>query len=200
MKNKLIEILRSVPITDKTYPEYIEAVADKLIDKEDRLVRRAIEKETYEQIFRDEFADVNLGKVIKKVGDKLHRGELSPVEEMARDMCDGCREAVLTEDCPNTVCDGVRLHAEVLYAKGYRKIADDHARQCTYYALGCQMAEGLKRKVAEEIFAEIEEGIKAAVSALQFNNTPIHRQVKHETYSSLMRFVKTIEKKYTEDT
>ncbi len=32
MKDELIEILRSVPITDKTYPEYIEAVAERLIE------------------------------------------------------------------------------------------------------------------------------------------------------------------------
>jgi hypothetical protein len=51
--------------------------------------------------------------------------------------------------------------------------------------------------VAMEIFAEIEEGIEAAISTLQFDNNPIHRQVKHETYLSLMRFIKTIEKKYT---
>lgn len=34
MKDKLIALLRSVPITDKTYPEYIEAVADMLIDND----------------------------------------------------------------------------------------------------------------------------------------------------------------------
>ena len=39
---------------------------------------------------------------------------------------------------------------------GYRKIYDDHQRQCTCYALGCQMAEQLERKVAREIFEEIE--------------------------------------------
>ena len=96
MKERLIEIIRSVPITDKTYAEYVEAVA------------------------------------------------------------------------------------EVLLANEYSQCPD------------------VERNVAREIFTEIEEGIKAAVSALQFNNNPIHRQVKHETYSSLMRFVKTIEKKYTE--
>lgn len=32
MKDKLIELLRSVPITDKPYPEYIEAVAERLIE------------------------------------------------------------------------------------------------------------------------------------------------------------------------
>ena len=33
MKNKLIETIREGPIADKTYPEYVEAVADKLLDK-----------------------------------------------------------------------------------------------------------------------------------------------------------------------
>ena len=65
--------------------------------------------------------------------------------------------------------------AEKLNAKGYRKASE----------------------VAREIFAEIEEGVKAAVSALQFENNPIHRKAKHETYSSLMRFIKTVEEKYT---
>ena len=67
--------------------------------------------------------------------------------------------------------------AETIYAKGYRKASD----------------------VAREIFEEIEEGIKAAISALQFENNPIHRKVKHETYSSLMRFIKTVEQKYTKE-
>lgn len=53
-------------------------------------------------------------------------------------------------------------------------------------------------EVARAIFEEIEEGIKAAISSLQFENNPIHRKVRHETYSSLMRFIKTIEKKHTE--
>ena len=47
--------------------------------------------------------------------------------------------------------------AKELTAKGYRKIYDDHQRQCTCYALGCQMAESLKRDVAREIFDEIEK-------------------------------------------
>ena len=67
------------------------------------------------------------------------------------------------------------IASKMLYIKGYRKASD----------------------VAREIFEEIEEGIKAAISALQFENNPIHRKVKHETYSSLMRFTKTVEQKYT---
>lgn len=33
MKNKLIETIRAVPIAGKTYEEYVEAVAEKLIDE-----------------------------------------------------------------------------------------------------------------------------------------------------------------------
>jgi hypothetical protein len=54
-------------------------------------------------------------------------------------------------------------------------------------------------EVAREIFEEIEEGIEAAVYALQFNNNPIHRNAKHEAYSSLMCFIKTIKEEYTEE-
>ena len=57
--------------------------------------------------------------------------------------------------------------------------------------------EKSKTEVAREILAEIEEGVKAAISALQFAN-PTSRKIKHETLLSLMRFIKTIEKKYTE--
>ena len=32
MKDKLIDLIRSVPIAGKTYPEYVEALADKLIE------------------------------------------------------------------------------------------------------------------------------------------------------------------------
>lgn len=67
--------------------------------------------------------------------------------------------------------------AQNLYYKGYRRASD----------------------VAKEIFEEIEEGVKAAVSALQFENNPIHKKVKHEAYSSLMRFIKIVGEKHTEE-
>ena len=66
--------------------------------------------------------------------------------------------------------------AKVIYDSGYRKTSE----------------------VAREIFDGIEEGIKAAISALQFDNNPIHRQVKHETYSRMMCFIKHLCEKYTE--
>lgn len=55
------------------------------------------------------------------------------------------------------------------------------------------LADMFSRK-ASEVAREIE----AAVYALQFNNNPIHRNAKHEAYSSLMCFIKTIEEEYTE--
>jgi hypothetical protein len=33
MKEKLINIIKQVPIAGKTYPEYIEAIADRLISE-----------------------------------------------------------------------------------------------------------------------------------------------------------------------
>lgn len=54
-----------------------------------------------------------------------------------------------------------RAIASVLYAKGYRKVDEDYARQCTCYTLGCQMAEQLEKKVAKEIFAEIGKRLDA---------------------------------------
>lgn len=77
---------------------------------------------------------------------------------------------------------------------------EDEAAQIAEFVINKQSYRKAS-EVAAEIFAEIEEGVKAAVSALQFENNPIHRQVKHETYSSFMRFVKIVEKKYIgEDT
>lgn len=62
----------------------------------------------------------------------------------------------------------------------------------------CKHISDTAREVAKKIFAEIEDGVKSAVSALQFENNPIHREVKREIYSSFMRFVKSVEEKYTE--
>lgn len=99
--------------------------------------------------------------------------QIDNIGQMARVMCGRDKDCLV---CPIQSPCLMRNCAELINAEGYRKSAE----------------------VAREIFAEIEEGVKAAVSALQFENNPIHRQVKHETYSSLMRFIKTVEKKYTE--
>lgn len=108
---------------------------------------------------------------IEEMAKALTRYEYSLCERLPKDKC------LLTSAVHAQVsCDYCKI-AEFLVNEGYLKASD----------------------VAREIFAEIEEGVKAAVSALQFENNPIHRQVKHETHSSLMRFIKTVEKKYTEE-
>lgn len=69
------------------------------------------------------------------------------------------------------------IASRTLHTLGYRKIYDDHQRQCTCYALGCQMAEELKKEVAMEIFEELEK------SGLWASRYPI---------------IAELEKKYTE--
>ena len=64
--------------------------------------------------------------------------------------CNGCYES------PEERAESVEKLADYLIEQGYRKVDEDYAIQCTCYALGCQMAETLKRKVVEEIFSEIE--------------------------------------------
>ncbi|MEE0969202.1 MAG: hypothetical protein U0M06_07540, partial [Clostridia bacterium] len=64
------------------------------------------------------------------------------IEDMVKDVC---KLNIACEDCnAHGVCKAQK-YAERFYNAGYRKIYDDHQRQCTCYALGCQMAEGLKR-------------------------------------------------------
>ena len=74
------------------------------------------------------------------------------IEEMSNEIYE---TLMLEAECPLSGMD-CSIIADLLISKGYRKIYDDHQRQCTCYALGCQMAEELKRKVAREIFEEIE--------------------------------------------
>lgn len=104
------------------------------------------------------------------------------IEEMAKIVCNACEmgggfDGKCADGNDYKKCGISAETAEALYNADYRKSSD----------------------VAREIFAEIEEGVKAAISALQFENNPIHRNVKHETYSSLMRFIKTLEKNHTEE-
>lgn len=46
-----------------------------------------------------------------------------------------------------------------LYNKGYRKVDEDYAIQCTCYALGCQMAEKIKEKVIAEFKALVKQDL-----------------------------------------
>jgi hypothetical protein len=79
-------------------------------------------------------------------------------------------------------------YSEAFYNAGYRKIYDDHQWQCTCYALGCQMAEELEKKVAREIFEEIE---KRLVTGCTFYGQAIH-SIGVGTFAKL-------KKKFTEE-
>ena len=46
-----------------------------------------------------------------------------------------------------------------LYNKGYRKVDEDYAIQCTCYYLGCQMAEKIKEKVIAEFKAIVKQDL-----------------------------------------
>jgi hypothetical protein len=60
--------------------------------------------------------------------------ENKQIEEMVRDMCDSCREATTAEKCQLDCCDGVRQHAEALYARGYRKQSEViRCKDCEYF-------------------------------------------------------------------
>ena len=97
---------------------------------------------------------MNKEKQIEEMAKALTAYEKKLCDRLPKDKC------LLTSAVHAQVsCDYCKI-AEFLVNAGYRKIYDDHQRQCTYYALGCQMAEQLKREVAEEIFAEIEKQTK----------------------------------------
>lgn len=79
------------------------------------------------------------------------------IEEMAHDICDYNRGqiCVLDDKRCNLQCTSGKIAVE-LFAKGYRKIHDDHRKQISCYTLGCQEGDKIARQVAAEIFAEIE--------------------------------------------
>lgn len=52
---------------------------------------------------------------------------------------------------------------------------------------------------ALKVLAEVEEGVLAALETLDSERNPVVRRTKYETYTSLMRFLKFLEDKYSED-
>ena len=79
------------------------------------------------------------------------------IEEMAHLVCEMALKPNSCQECIGRKGGCFTLpKMKVLQDAGYRKIYDDHQRQCTCYALGCQMAESLKTDVAREIFEEID--------------------------------------------
>lgn len=87
------------------------------------------------------------------------------IEEIAEILCqykadDGTCIVTLRE-CDHN-CAYIQ-YGKTFYNAGYRKIRDDHQRQCTCYALGCQMAEDLKRDVARKMCKMLREDLRGFV-------------------------------------
>ena len=51
------------------------------------------------------------------------------IDEMAKEMCECCREAVTNNTCEDSLCIGVLKHAEALYDAGYRKQSEGKWKQ-----------------------------------------------------------------------
>ena len=107
------------------------------------------------------------------------------IEEMAKDFC------ALNMPCEECHLYKNRCHAKKYatraYNAGYRKIEEDPFRRCTCLALGCDIADDLKREVAEEIFAEIE----FEIAQLDFD--------REETRAiAIEGIIASVKKKYTE--
>lgn len=128
------------------------------------------------------------------------------IEEMAHLVCE---MALKPNSCRE--CDGRKggcftiPKMKILYNAGYRKIYDDHQRQCTCYALGCQMAEQLKSKVAEEIFEIVDITLK--VDERDFERQFIESDNEKDAYVALAlenyvhgvrKVFAELKKKYTE--
>ena len=102
MRDKLIKTIREVPIADKTYPEYVEALADKLIDT----------------------GIITMPCIIhnKQADDYQVVTREKQIEEMAKDIEQARIKATDTTNSMNYGFGG--WYAKELYAKGYRKASD----------------------------------------------------------------------------
>lgn len=129
------------------------------------------------------------------------------VEEMAsavREITVKCGKCEYYKDgsCLKPIDIGCDINEDILnecdalYNANYRKIADDHARQCTCYALGCQMAEELKSEAARKIVAEIDNALHDMATEYANAGHPEYFAVCEMVHHKVIR---PIEKKYTEE-
>ena len=91
--------------------------------------------------------------------------------------------------------------AEILHRKGYRKIEEDPFRRCTCLALGCDIADDLKRGVAREIFEEIEKTMASVYNDFMFNREGVGMRAHYVVAFSdeIDLAIAELKKKYTEE-
>lgn len=121
------------------------------------------------------------------------------IAEMAVKCCVRNPRAHTVEEClecefKHGMCGEYKL-AKTLYEEGYRKIYDDYQRQCTCYALGCQMAEELKRGLTTHIFIDINnmfEKINYRITDGLFTATMKQDEESQKLYTQAQSIVNTI--------
>ena len=102
------------------------------------------------------------------------------IEEMAKLMCEDCaRDGACRVAKSGEMCDSVLEQAKWLYNAGYRKSTE----------------------VAEEIFEEIENTLKAVLALLQFSYMDNHQKIqcKENCYKDMLGYIAELKKKYTEE-
>lgn len=127
------------------------------------------------------------------------------IEEMAKYLETVFPTKGMVSGLPINIKHDYKAYAELFHNAGYRKIYDDHQRQCACYALGCQMAEELKKKVASEIFEEIGKLAKhsadeAKMRADKETNVLLRAELRGQQIGGNLMLYKLAElkKKYTE--
>lgn len=123
------------------------------------------------------------------------------IEEMASDFCAlnmPCEECHLYKNRCRA-----KKYATRAYNAGYRKIEEDPFRRCACLALGCDIADDLKREVAEEIFGEFRTlmreklGINSGMAKIFQMDADFYKG-RADGYIDAIYSLAELKKKYTE--
>lgn len=111
------------------------------------------------------------------------------MEKQIKEMSEDVAQAICkTEDCAECKYEYCSLEyaiADKLFNKGYRKVDEDLAIQCTCYTLGCQEGEKIKQTTSKEI-------IDLANEVIEFFENDATVDDEHKVYFKLaMRFFQT---------
>ena len=114
-----------------------------------------------------------------------------------RSVC-GC-SAIDRDDAENAIMD---CPTSDVAPKG--EVHDDHHKQATCYALGCQEGDKIKQEVAREIFKEIDKAVERLYHGykIRLDNSALEIMCKRIFRTAIVTTkneIDTIKKKYTEE-
>ena len=87
--------------------------------------------------------------------------EEKQIEELARSFC-GFSNTLKCSECSYECYQ--KEYARKAFEAGYRRIYDDHQRPSACYALGCQMADSIEKKVAGEFIEAVDQMMELVVA------------------------------------